>query len=516
MKVMELELEAGLKGPTRDDAASTRQWHLATGGGVVALVNLARGLVGVGSGPDQFDSCRLPAPEMDAPISLHAGPGQWERRFEGGLERGLVTETGLVVVQHWSDPTGPGVPRSRVVLGPAHPLWEGEPQTTAEEANDALKRAVVRRLRPLEARERQRALRPHPGGLEEATPALQILDDAALALDAEGRPRGPFLAGIEGRPHSPHPTYVAGSGLAEVGLAALLAGRFELAHALLDELLTEEEPPAIALLALVARQVHWMGRPDRLLAVRNPVEDAIQRMKAEAPSDAGAAWPSPAGTLTALARAVEPVDPEWARRIIDDARVLRAGPGPAGGPVRLPVLGARGPDQGQTPSRPDAPSLPPPGAFAPMNHPGVLDRQTLHAARLLRSKLEGTWGLDADAHVGRIVVAPDLPQLLEGVSILRLAGLRVADAHLDMDCRALPGRLTLAVSQTGGRVPLQVVFEPRLPFRTVSAVHTSSDGHTRDEPMDVTLEAEDATGTTRLRVQFPLDPERRLIVDGTP
>lgn len=535
-------------------------WHVATGGGLAVLVGRQGGLAGLGSGPGAWISARdadgrriQPAwarsGSEELELRLLVGPGSWERRGEGAsgaasgageravpeagreaaeevLERGLVTESGVLVLEVR---TGDGQV-SRWLGG--HAPSDLAPEQALEQ--------LRRRAHPLEARERQRVHRPVAGlrfdaGAEDGgwdsgpRAALAILDEAALGLDGDGRPRGPFVAGVTGLPHGPRPGWLSGSALAEAGLAALLTGRFELAGSLLEALLEEAAagqegepfPAALPLVSFAARSVHWQGQPERLLPALPLLEEAVEQVVDAAPDDAGAAWPSPSGVLGELARALEPVAGPVAKRLEEAARSLRSGPGPSGSAIRLPVLGAQEPARDEAPSRPEAPSLPPLEAFAPVDHGAVLERQTVHAARALRSWLEGVWGLDADAYVGRVKVAPKLPaELLEadgGEWALR--GLRVADASLEVTCRGEGGRLTFALLQTGGRVPLQVIFEPHLPFREVGSVRRDVSDGAPETPIDVTVEPHSAAGeapaTSRLRVQFPLDPRRRILVDGT-
>jgi hypothetical protein len=165
--------------------------------------------------------------------------------------------------------------------------------------------------------------------------------------------------------------------------------------------------------------------------------------------------------------------------------------------------------------RPAAAQLPPVEAFASPSHPAVANRRTVHAARLVRSAVEDLLGVRPDASYGRVTLAPDLrrmPADEAGVRHLAARGLRVGDARIDLDCRITGTGGTLRVSQVAGRVPVNVIFEPRLPLAQVRGVELAGDEGPGD-PADVDIhELDDGV---RLRFQFPLDPARRITVEGT-
>jgi hypothetical protein len=184
---------------------------------------------------------------------------------------------------------------------------------------------------------------------------------------------------------------------------------------------------------------------------------------------------------------------------------------PPGRRVRLPVLGqASAAPEAPAGPRPRDPALPPAHAFASPFHPSVAPRRTLHAARLLRSAVEGLLGVRPDASYGRVVLAPDLTRVApgpDGVRHLAATGIRVGDGRIDLDCRVAGGHGTFRVSQTAGRVPMSVIFEPLMPLSGVQEVQMG------EEPAAV--EIEEREDGVRLRFQFPLDPERSVSVDGT-
>lgn len=65
---------------------------------------------------------------------------------------------------------------------------------------------------------------------------------------------------------------------------------------------------------------------------------------------------------------------------------------------------------------------------------------------------------------------------------------------------------TLAVAQVGGRVPLNLIFEPLLPLRQITQVEMGG------EAVQVQIQSEPQG--TRVRLQFPLDPERSIRIHG--
>jgi hypothetical protein len=89
-----------------------------------------------------------------------------------------------------------------------------------------------------------------------------------------------------------------------------------------------------------------------------------------------------------------------------------------------------------------------------------------------------------------------------------MVGMRVGDASVSLDCRREKGACTFVLRQDGGRVPLNLVFRPRVPFRKVDEVLVEGRG------ADVEIVEEEAG--LEVRCQFPLDPERRMTVVGSP
>jgi hypothetical protein len=458
------------------------------------------------------------------------------------VERGFLPDSAPGVLIQWTiegegppvdlrtgPPTDPGS-GARFVLAP------GEPATIA------LTGAALRRVTPAAARERARAGRSHleplrltlegtgpgrdgqagatTGTLREGhahaiprdllTDAVTVLDRAACGVSGDGRPEGPFLLGVaEGEPR-----WLSGTELAELGLGALCAGRHELALALYEELAGGDAPSPIALVHLAARLVEWTGEPRHLLGSRDALGRAVEALKSGGAGEADgvpAAFPTAMRGLDELAQAVEPLGGSWRAELlaVRDALVTAGGVhgGSAGGapgaPRRsLPVLGGPARPDSPPPPRPAEAQLPPPEAFAPVGAASVTHRRSLHAARFVRSWVEGVLGVRPDGAWGRVTLAPDL-RGVRGRLIAR--NLRMADALITLDCRAEGSSCTLSLSQTSGRVPVNVVFEPRIGLEAPLSVRIG------EEEAEVRITP--VYGGARVSCQFPLDPERRIVVE---
>lgn len=479
-----------------------------TGGGLAALVDPTRGLRSLWQGSVQVagvlrlrrnDRLLHPAPD------IRMDDAGWERRvpLAGGgtlVERALLLDSAPALVLHWTpleEGTG-GAPLVIELQPPGgRPTLSLTVEPGREEGGWALllppgsdPDALLPRIRPVAARARARRARGGEGanvflatlqatGASGSTnllaAALELLDRGPLGASSEGRPVGPFLVGVE----EGAPRFAVGAALAELGLGALMAGRGELAWAALADLLAASEPvpgSAPAILHLAGALAAWTGRPDRLVAFRSELDAVLDRVTSPNPS-------------------------------------LTPGPGtPARDRPRkglpLPVLGASVPSPGDPAAgtRGDAErdaSLPPPEALGALDDPGLAPRRGLQAARLVRSWVEGALGARPDASYGRLRLAPDLIGHAEGLTLRRL---RVGDAHFDVECRLDGSAWRLQLVQHGGRLPFNVVFEPRLPLRPPVTVHLGgSEAQVGVEPVE---------GGVALSCQFPLDPERRLVVDG--
>jgi hypothetical protein len=492
--------------------------------------------------------------------TLRLASGSWERTLPlpGGstvLERGLLPDVEGGVVLQW---TLHRAPEARALTGslalpdgdplplPPLVLEPGAPQTVVLVPPGAEAEGIRRRLAPLRARELERergrgpapesglsadeagwsvigrGIRPPPLPTASLSRALALLDDAPLGLDEEGFPLPPFLGGVDGE----EPVLLRGRELGELGLGGLLSGRHALARAVLGALAADPDgAPPLHFLFLAARWASWTGRPRELLPLDGAMEEAVrelvravERGPGEGVPEAaplGAAFPGAGRTLELLADGLEPLgDPRWSDRLREalararTARTVRGGPsGEAGrGPtpgLALPVLGQAGSPEGAHGE--DGPVvLPPPEAFGSPDGPGHGHAVTLRAARIVRSWVEGLLGAEADAAYGRLTLAP---RIGTGTTALRIRGLRVGDASVSLDYRSQGPSCTFLLRQDRGRVPLNLIFAPRLQVNGVSEVRIG------DEAADV--EVRQAPDAVEVRFQFPLDPERRVTIVGS-
>ncbi len=321
----------------------------------------------------------------------------------------------------------------------------------------------------------------------------------------------------------------------EVALGALMAGEVDLAEQLLAPALMgtrtlsapspEDARVAAGRLLLAIGWATWTGRVERLRPLGPSLFAWVDVLEARAGVPLPSGLPSVDRLLDMLADALEPLGDAGAVRFLRERaealKPLPAQPERRGG-RQLPVLSAGGaspPTHASTPpvtsrpsvaSRPSEAQLPPLEAFASPYHPSTQHRAAVHAARIVRSAVEGVLGVVPDAAWGRLRMAPDLTQVPPGDDDLRaltLDGLRVGDARVHLTCRAHATGCTLAVAQVGGRVPLNLVFEPRLPLARVDRVEMGG------EAVQVQIQ-EDGAGI-RMRLQFPLDPARSITVHGT-
>jgi hypothetical protein len=413
---------------------------------------------------------------------------------------------------------------------------------------------------------------PHPV----LSPALAALDDALLGPLPESDPEIPggwptredeahLLPLLRGAPTVPPPTLLEPAGWAEYGLAALFTGRWGAARAILAGWKPGRASP-LPFVLLAARWSLWTARPVPLAgaaldALLEAARDEARDEREGGPAQAGAAFPPLPRVLEELADGLEglsdPSRPARLRRWAEELRLPPTSPpGTPGGTappaLRLPVLGSPIREERPAP-RPLRATLPPPGAFAPVDAPAILSRRTLHAARLVRSWVEGILGVEPDASVGRLTLGIDLRALgdvppdppdtpggrappgspdgpLDPVRLLEVENLRVGDARVALqvegvrgaipsrpgqatpglgapsDCRRGWGALTFRVAQEAGRVPLNLVLKVRLPLPRISRVRMG------DERVEV--EVRETEEGTLLQCQFPLDPERRIIVEA--
>lgn len=477
--------------------------------------------------------------------SLQMGLGGWERRIPtpgGGIliERGVLPDSAPAPLLHWcwegTEPRrGPlilhlglaPVPEIRLERPAVLEARVGTEGTgvvilSPGEALDAL----GRRLHPPHARELARHRRggtglggthasgPEPVGLRLVADGRSleraglILAGAALGIDGEGRPAAPFRLGLE----EGAPVLGSGSGLSELGLGAFCGGRPELGWAILEALAAEDPPPPLPLLHLAGEAAAWTGALARLAHLRPALDAGVEQLLAGAraghPPPPPAAHPGPLRVLDRLARGVERGGGGWQEAILAAREAMlhsldsdpRTG-SPASGAVRLPVL-RPSPTNAPAPDASRPALLPPPQAFAPLDAPVTAPRRTLHAARLLRSWIEGRLGVDPDARYGRLALDLDLRG---GPKTLEVDHIGVGDARVGLSCRLTEGTRRFHLFQTGGRVPLNLVFRVRVPLPAPLEVRMA------DEVVE--LPVEPLEGGSGVSLQFPLDPERRIVIE---
>jgi hypothetical protein len=531
-----------------------------TGGGLVGVVHREDGLKGLWRGAARVaGSLTVRLASADFPLvgtALRVGPGGWERRIPvpGGrilVERGVLPDSAPVPLLHWSwegsspedDPAvlelalaPPPEEASRKdfggLEGPLGPDGLGVLLLPPGEAWDSLRR----RIHPPHARELARHRRggaepggadatgsgsaagpstgSHPGGLRLVADGRSldraglILAGAALGTHDDGRPAAPFLLGLE----AGAPVLASGSALAELGLGAFCGGRAELGWAMLEALADENAPPPLPLLHLAGEAAAWTGALSRLVRLRPALDAAMDHLlevaRAGDSTPPPAAHPGPLAVLERLARGVERGGGGWREAILEArqavARSLHTG-SPAGsrasGSVRLPVLGGS-PSNVPAPEADRPAHLPPPRAFAPLDAPVTAPRRTLHAARLLRSWIEGRLGADPDARYGRLALNLELR---EGPETLEVDQLQVGDARVGLSCRLTDGACRFHLLQAGGRVPLNLVFRARVPLSPPLKVRLAQEV--------VELPVEPLEGGSGVSLQFPLDPERRIVIE---
>jgi hypothetical protein len=115
--------------------------------------------------------------------------------------------------------------------------------------------------------------------------------------------------------------------------------------------------------------------------------------------------------------------------------------------------------------------------------------------------LEGLLGARADAHYGRLRLAPRLPPHWTRLTV---GGIALRDAEVRLEYEAAGGSHRFRVVQESGAVPVMLVFEPILAVAADALVRI--DGATAE--VDVTPVA----GRAQIRVQLPLDREREISI----
>ena len=512
-------------GATREDRASGQ----VTGGGFAAHIEARRGLRGLWQDATPLlgswevgvrDSMGSPLP------TFRWGEGRWSGEHSLGaqgtiLECGVLLDDPPAVVLEWC--LASNLPRREAerqppvsllvrFVGPDNgpiaelslPLSAGAPATCCLLGSEADPGTSIARLRSLSARERQRVRRSsdegeHPLRIQidgetafELEAAQHMLSDVELAPTYRAEPPGRFLGGFS----DGVPSYFAGTRLVELGLGALASGRFALSRRILEQAAHDQTTPAAALLFLAARHAMWTGRPQSLTSILERLTHAAERAEPIGRSDT---FPSPETSVSLLIRALQPLGRHPSILLLED-ELARLAHTSSAGRRRLPVLREGAPlERGEaTPSR--NPTLPPIAAFA-HPHETPLGRRVLHSARLIRSWVERELGAEADAAYGRLQLAPEIDPSWERLNV---KGLRVGDATVRFEHVREGSSHAFHLVQESGRLPLNIVFSPRLPVQSVLGVEIGN------APADVALSSD--AGGTRVECQFPLDPSRDIRV----
>ena len=119
---------------------------------------------------------------------------------------------------------------------------------------------------------------------------------------------------------------------------------------------------------------------------------------------------------------------------------------------------------------------------------------------LLAALVHGWLGIQPDAPVGRLSLAPRIPGNMTGLVV---RGIRVGDASLDLEYTRHGSDHCFELIPRSGRVPPLVVFEPVVPAAGVERVLVDH------EPADVDAIASGPGGTS-VRLQTPADSRRRV------
>lgn len=142
--------------------------------------------------------------------------------------------------------------------------------------------------------------------------------------------------------------------------------------------------------------------------------------------------------------------------------------------------------------------------------PAVLLRASLAAradpvrlARALCTLVAGTLGAQPDAPFGRLRLAPYLPS---SWSALEVRNLRMGDVRVTLAYQREGHLHTFTLRQTAGAVPANLVFEPLVAEGDL--ISSAVDG----EPAD--LEVVRTRGRVGVRLQLPLDAERKVALEG--
>lgn len=283
------------------------------------------------------------------------------------------------------------------------------------------------------------------------------------------------------------------------GLAALALGWFEGARGFLAAAV--EDPPARsspvprprALVLLAARYALWSGDLRTLASLAPALEPWVAAAREDGRD----------GALPDLVRSLEPGGASPALDRLRDA----AGAAPSTGPQAMgwsDCLRELSFGGGPHPER-----LVGPGALARFlrEEPADGDGDLLVPLALVR----GLLAAEADAGYGRLVLAPRPPR---GWSRLEVRGLCLGDAAVALDYRGGPTAHRFLLRQDRGRVPLNLVFAPEVPWPGGEPPGGPGQGRTgvRLNGEEADAEVTAAGPRVRVRLQVPLDRETEIEV----
>jgi hypothetical protein len=263
--------------------------------------------------------------------------------------------------------------------------------------------------------------------------------------------------------------------------------------------LAEEDP--LTFLLTVSAISAWVGEPRSLSSALSLIPGVVDRIPAD---------PVGASALLGAAAAAETAG----EAVLASMLRLRAA---GGDEPMLDSLQAAAvpPVAGVTLQPPVAPSnveptTGPPAPRAPVLHRlDVLAREILGprpsdaALRELPSRLLfGLLGARGDASVGRLHLAPELPEDLRDLVVRNIP---LGRSRVELRCLRAAGVTTFHFAQTAGSVPVNLVFEPILPMRPAEI---------RMDGTPVDLAAEQRKDGWRIQAQFPLDGTRELRISN--
>lgn len=295
---------------------------------------------------------------------------------------------------------------------------------------------------------------------------------------------------------------VPAHGLPGAGLTALALGWFQGARRFLQRGLESSETSTAGapLLILAAQYGLWTSDVRTLSELAPHLDSHVARVRREGPTS----------VLRDLARAVEPGGDSPALTALRE----RGGQEPSKGSHAVSWRDVAGLLAPAFDSAPDA--LTRPTTLAALVEDGTFQPPTLPLGPL--ALVRGLLGGEADAGYGRLRLGPRLPRTW---THLAMDGLCMGDTAMALDYRAESGHHRFRLRQTRGRVPLNLVFEPEVPWP--DSAGAAQEGRPLPRGLrlrvrlnDQTTDAETMAAGPRVRVrmQVPLDRETEIVVDG--